>query len=95
MQVPPGANLKEGLAKLDEVYAKLRAKKWTEERKQYPDGFCSIMTPPPTEKRAPMMAGCVTRSKGLVVSSGYMSPTNKLSMEQTRTLLDRTVSHMH
>lgn len=36
----------------------------------------------------------VSREAGMVMSSVFMSPTQKLSMEQTRALMDKAVSRM-
>ena len=94
MPMPEGVSREAGIAKLEEVYAELRAQNWAEEKKTFPDGRCSIMTPPPGKKDAPIMSQCVAEAKGMVMSSVFMSPTQKLSMEQTRALMDKAVGHM-
>jgi hypothetical protein len=95
MPMPTGISREAGIAKLEEVYAQLRAQQWAEEKKSFPDDNCVIMTPPAGKKDAPIMSGCVAESKGMVMSSVFMSPTQKLSMEKTRALMDKAVSHMH
>ncbi len=95
MPAPKGVSREEGIAKLNQVYGELKAQQWTEERKDFPDGFCSIMTPPPSKKDTPILAGCVVEVKGILMSSSFMSPTEKLSMGKTRALMDKAVSHMH
>ena len=87
---PPGPAREAGLAKIREVMDQLKAKKWTEEQKKFPDGSCSIMTPPPTDKSAPILSGCIVVKRGMVVSSNFMSPTKKLTIDQVRALTDKT-----
>lgn len=94
MPAPEGVLREAGIAKLEEVYGQLRAQHWAEEKKSFPDGSCSIMTPPPGKKDAPILSQCVAETRGMVMSSVFMSPTQKLSMEQTRALMDKAVSHM-
>ena len=92
---PPGPAREAGLAQIEQVMDKLKAKKWTEEKKKFPDGSCSIMTPPPSEKDAPILSGCLVVKKGMLVSSNFMSPTRKLTIDQVRALTDKTLGHMH
>ncbi len=40
------------------------------------------------------MSQCVAEAKGMVMSSVFMSRTQKLSMENTRALMDKAVGHM-
>ncbi|HEY8257351.1 MAG TPA: hypothetical protein VIG08_06815 [Gemmatimonadales bacterium] len=89
------ATRKAGMEKLDEVYAKLRARKWTQEEQKYPHGRCTTMTPPATEKSAPILSGCIADVHGMLVSSSYMSPTKKLPMDKSKALVDKIASHMH
>jgi hypothetical protein len=95
MPAPQGASREAGMAKLEQVYADLRAQHWTEEKKSFPDGSCSIMTPPPGKQDVPIMSGCIAELKGLVVSSAFLSPKQKLSMAETRAIMDKVISHMH
>ena len=95
MQMPPGVSRQVAMAKLEEVYAKLKAQKWTEEDKNYPDGRCTTFTPPPSEKSAPILSGCIIEKHGMVVSSSFMHPTVKLSMDKARALADKAAGHVH
>lgn len=95
MPFPQGASRQAIMAKLEEVYGKLKAQHWAEEKKAFADGTCSIMTPPPGKEKLPIMSGCVTEAKGMVLSSAFMSPTQKLSMAQARALTDKALSHLH
>jgi hypothetical protein len=95
MPMPQGVSREAALAKLEEVYAQLKAQKWTQEEKDYPDGRCTIVSPPLTQKDAPILSGCVIEKRGMVMSAGFMSPTVKLSMDKTRALTDKVAGHMH
>jgi hypothetical protein len=95
MQLPQGVSREAAMAKLEEVYGQLRAKKWTQEDKNYPDGRCTIFTPPPTEKSAPILSGCIVEKHGMVLSSSLMHPKVKLPMDKARALSDKVASHMH
>jgi hypothetical protein len=94
MPMPDGVSREAGMAKMEEVYVQLRAQQWTEEKQTFPDGRCSIMAPPPGKTNAPIMSGCIAEENGMVMSSVFLSPTQKLSMEQTRALMDKAVGHM-
>jgi hypothetical protein len=95
MPLPQGVTREQAMAKMEEVYAQLRAKKWTQEDKSYPDGRCTIFTPPPSEKNAPILSGCIIENHGMVLSSSLMHPKVKLSMDKARALSDKVASHMH
>src|SRR5262249_35067806 len=95
MAMPQTMTREQATAKLEEIYAKLRAKKWTEEDKTYPDGRCTSFTPPPTEQKAPILSGCIVAKNGIVISSSFMHPTVKLSLDKARALTDKAMSHMH
>jgi hypothetical protein len=83
-----------GLVMLEQAYAMLRAQNWTEERKDFSGGTCSIMTPPPSQKDLPISSGCFTEAKGMGMAVGVMSRTQKLPMEKTWALLEKAVSRM-
>jgi hypothetical protein len=95
MPMPQGVSREAGMAKMEEVYAQLKAKKWTQEDKNYPDGRCTIFTPPPSEKDAPILSGCIIEKHGMLLSSSFMHPTVKLPMDKTRALTDKVAGHMH
>lgn len=84
-----------GLARLSQAFDALKAQHWTEERKDFGDAWCSIMTPPPSSPRnVPMMSGCFAEAKGVGLSVGFMSPTKKLSIAQIKTLLDKVIGRL-
>lgn len=80
-----------GLATLNQTLDALKAQHWTEQRKDLSNGWCSIMTPPPTQRDAPIMSSCIAEARGMAVSVTFMSPTKKLSIDQVKALLDKVV----
>jgi hypothetical protein len=92
--VSQGAQRAEGLAKFKEAFDKLKAKGWTEEKKEFGKSTCVIMTPPSSEKNAPILTSCVTEAKGMGISVGSMSK-KKVSMEKVKTLLDKALGRIH
>lgn len=83
-----------GIAMLEQAYAILRAQHWTEEKKDFSGGTCSIMTPPPSQNDVPISSGCFTEAKGMGLAVGFMSPTQRLPMEKTWALLEKAVSRV-
>ena len=82
------------LAQMSQAFAMLKAQHWTEEKKEFPNGYCSIMTPPPSQKDVPISSGCFTEAKGMALGAGFMRPTQRLSIEKTKALLDKAVSRI-
>jgi hypothetical protein len=92
MPAVKGPAREEGIAKLDEVYAGLKAKHWTEERQDFSYGWCSVMTPPASERtpRSCRMA----EAKGNAVGVTYLDPKQKLEPAKAKALLDKIIGHM-
>ena len=93
MRALEGAAREAGLAKLAEVFDALKAQHWTEEKQDFANGSCSVMTPPPSQTNVPMLSGCLAEARGMALSVAFMSPTKKLSISQTRALLDKAIGH--
>ena len=94
ISVPQGAQRTEGLAKLNEAFEKLKAKGWTEEKKEFGNTKCVIMTPPSSEKNVPILTTCIGETKGMGTSVGSMS-RNKVSIEKVKMLLDKVMGRIH
>jgi hypothetical protein len=92
--VPQGAQRAEGLAKLKEAFEMLKAKGWTEEKKEFGNTECVIMTPPSSEKNVPILTTCIGETKGMGISVGSMS-RKKLSIEKVKMLLDKVIGRIH
>jgi hypothetical protein len=90
--LPPGGSAKD--------YVKnpgtdaLREQHWKEESKDFGNAWCSVMTPPAGRKDGIMMSFCVAGPKGWLLSVVYTSPTQKLSIEQIKALLDKAAARL-
>ena len=94
MTAAKGAEREAGIAKLNEVYDALKAKHWTEEKEEFSNGWCSVMTPPASEKDAPIMSGCMAEAKGKAIGVTYLDPKQKLAPGKAKALLDKAIGHM-
>lgn len=93
-RAPAGATIQQLMAANAGMDA-LRAQQYTEEKKEFPNMICYSVAPPSTLKDGMYMSSCGTIVKGTVVSIVLMSPSKKLSMDQTKTLLDKAVARQH
>ena len=91
---PKGAAREAGLGKMKEVYDKLKAQHWTEERQDFSNGWCSVMTPPASEKDTPIVSGCMAEAKGKAIAVTYLDPKQKLAPGKAKALLDKVIGHM-
>jgi hypothetical protein len=73
----------------------LRAAHYKEEAKDFPNAWCSIMTPPPSTKDGVMMSTCSAGVKGKVLSIVFMSPSKTLTIDQAKALLDKAGGRLH
>jgi hypothetical protein len=89
-----GADREAGLANLRKAFETLKARGWTEERKDYGNARCSIMTPPPSGKDVPISTGCMAEAKGMGISVGSMSPKNKVAIDKVKALLDKAIGRL-
>ena len=94
IRAPQGALREAGVGKLREGFQRLKAKGWTEEKKEFGNAKCALMTPPASpEKDIPVMTGCVAEAKGVAISVGYMGRTS-VSIEKVKTLLDKAIGRL-
>jgi hypothetical protein len=91
----PAGTTAEAIAKHNPGTDGMRAKHWAEEAKDFPDAWCSIMTPPASDKNAPMMSTCSGEVKGLLISVAFLSPTKKLTIAEAKSLLDKARARQH
>ena len=91
---PPGVSA-ESAAKYKPGMDALRAAHWTEEDKSFGTTSCFTMTPPASQKDGVMMCSCSGEVKGLILSVTIMSPAKKLSIEETKMLLDKAIARFH
>ena len=94
IRAPQGAMREAGLAKLGEAFQRLKAKGWTEEKKEFSNAKCTLMTPPASSKKdIPVMTGCFAEAKGMGISVGYMGRTS-VPIEKVKTLLDKAIGRL-
>ena len=91
--MPPGTDVK-SLAKNNAGMDALRAQKWTEESKDYGNAWCSVMSPPASVKDPMYMSACTAGPRGTLLSVTYMSPKNKLPLDQIKALLDKAAARV-
>lgn len=91
---PPGVSAESAVKYKPEMDA-LRTAHWTEEEKSFGKTWCFMMTPPASQKDGVMMCNCSGEVKGLILSVTIMSPAKKLSIEETKMLLDKAIARFH
>lgn len=94
IRVPPGAQREAGLAQLTQIFDTLKAQGWTEERKDFSNGRCSIMAPPPSAQDMPLSTGCFAEAKGMSVGVGWMSGQKTIAIEKVKALLDKAIGRL-
>ncbi len=92
--LPPGMSAQTAAKKNPGVDA-LRSAKYKEESKDFSDAWCSIMTPPASEKQGIIMSSCAGGVKGQILSVAFTSPTKALTITQAKGLLDKAVARGH
>jgi len=91
--LPPGGSATDFVKNNPGIDA-LRAQHWKEESKDFGRAWCTVMTPPAGTKDGVMMSFCAAGPKGWVLSVVYMSPSQKLSIEQIKALLDKAAARL-
>ncbi len=94
IRAPKGAQREAGLTQLNQVFAQLKTQGWKEERKDFSNARCSIMTPPSSETDAPISTGCIAEAKGMGISVGSMSGKKKVAIEKVKALLDKAIGRL-
>jgi hypothetical protein len=89
--LPPGMSAT-ALAKKNAGTDALKGAKYTVVEKDYGTVWCSIMTPPASDKDGPILTTCAGGAKGRVVSLTYMSAKKKLAFDDTKALLEKAMS---
>jgi len=94
IRAPQGAQHEAGLAQLNKTFDMLKAQGWTEERKDFSNTRCAIMTPPSSLQDVPLSTACLAEAKGMGISVGSMSGTKKVAIEKIKTLLDKAIGRL-
>lgn len=72
----------------------LKKANYKEVAKDFPQAWCSVMTPPTSAKDGMYLSSCVGGVKGHGISLSVMSPTKPFTIDQTKALMDKTASHV-
>jgi hypothetical protein len=67
---------------------------YKEVSKDFPQAWCSIMTPPSSAKDGFPLSTCVGGVKRQGLSMTFMSKTKALTIDQAKALLDKTAAHL-
>jgi len=94
IRAPQGAQHEAGLAQLNKIFDMLKAQGWTEERKDFSNTRCSIMTPPPSVQDVPLSTGCLAEAKGMGIGVGWMGEKKKVAIEKVKALLDKAIGRL-
>ncbi len=90
---PQGVQREAGLAQLSRMFDTLKAQGWTEERKDFSNARCAIMTPPSSLKDVPPSTGCFAEAKGRGMGIGFMG-AKKVAIEKVKVLLDKAIGRL-
>jgi len=72
---PPGMSSDAVLDKVNKPYEQLKSQGWKEEKKDFGNVSCILMTPPAGQKDAPANTSCLTVAKGMMVSAATVTRT--------------------
>ena len=75
--------------------ADLKKANYKETSKDFPQASCSAYTPPSGAKDGMPMSACAGGAKGQGLTLTFMSPSKTLTIDQTKSLLDKAASHVH
>jgi hypothetical protein len=92
--LPPGMSAQMAAKKNPGIDA-LRSARYKEESREFSDAWCSIMTPPASEKQGVIMSSCAGGVKGQILSVAFTSPTKALTIAQAKSLLDKAAARGH
>jgi hypothetical protein len=94
VRAPQGAQREAGFALLNQIFDTLKAQGWTEERTDFGNGRCSIMTPPPSAQDVPLSTGCFAEAKGMGIGVGWISGQKTIAIEKVKALLDKAIGRL-
>src|SRR5216684_2842048 len=92
-RIPEGAAREALMAKLNESWAALKTRGWTEEKKDFGGISCTAMTPPSGKKDNPYTTACLTITKGMMVSITTLSMA-RVPMEKVKALVESAAGRL-
>ena len=93
MRAPQGAQREAALAQFRHAFQVLKSQGWGEQRRDFANGTCALMTPPAAKTGLPISTGCFAEAKGMGVSVGHNGASG-VAMDKVKTLLDKAIGRL-
>lgn len=93
IRAPQGAQRETALAQFRQAFQILKSQGWGEQRRDFANGTCAVMTPPSTRTGLPTSTGCFAEAKGMGISVGHNGASG-VAMDKVKTLLDRAIGRL-
>ena len=88
-----GAQREAGIANMRKGFETLKARGWTEEKHDFGDVHCAILTPPAAQPNMPMSTGCFGEAKGMGIGLGAAGRT-RIAIEAVKGLYDKVTKKL-
>jgi hypothetical protein len=92
-KMPQGLSRETVMTMLNESWAQLKTKGWREEKKEFGDVSCFLMTPPAGDTGAPRPTSCTVLAKGILLSIVTMG-TTRVPIESVKALIDSAAGRL-
>src|SRR5262249_9043085 len=93
IRAPQGPQREAGLAKMRQAFDTLKARGWSEEKKEYANAKCIVLMPPESQNDMLASTGCFAEVKGMGLSFGAMGK-KRVSIESVKALLDKAMGRV-
>jgi len=93
MRAPQGAQREAALAQFRQAFQILKSQGWSEQRRDFANGTCALMTPPSAKTGLPVSTGCFAEAKGQGISVGHNGASG-VAMDKVRALLDKAIGRL-
>lgn len=95
MPAAAGAARDSGLAVMQRATEALLSQHWTQDKRDFPNGTCSVLAPPADQAATmPTISQCYLERGPRVVAVALMRPGTKPTLAQMKALLDHAVGHL-
>ena len=92
-KMPPGMTMDILMAEMTKPYPKLKAKGWTEQKKDFSNMKCSLFTTPAAQQDSPTTTNCIAVTKGMIVTAATVSKV-PLAIDKVKVLLDSAIARL-
>lgn len=92
-KLPPTASFDQLVALSNQSYDALKAKGWTEEKKDFGGMKCLLAKPPGGNASDPFTSNCMTAAKGMIISAASLTKT-AVPVEKIKVLVDAAVGRL-